>query len=160
MVTDLVGDDIRLREVPWGTKTCLKFAKKCEVDVEFFVTLAVKRAHCRLRYAAGGAHLPVIQNKRGSAISGVGLLKYTSPTLLRAAEHLGNESPIPRPRRPRRRRASFALWRNLLDDVDDRSRIESKEIGDERNDDAADAQSPADAHSTTILNVGAGLLIA
>src|SRR4029079_19124272 len=138
-----------------------KLAEERQVDVEFFVALAVERAHRRLRYAAGRAHLLVVEHERGRPISGIGLLEYATPHLLGAAEHLGNESSRLIGRYPGRRRACFGLRAYLFDGVDDCSSVESKEIGDQGNDHTPDTQSArCHSHAATVLDIGTTLLVA
>ena len=75
-------------------------------------------------------------------------------------EHLGHELSHFVLRRPLRRLAGLSLRCNLLGDVYYLAGIESEEVGDERNDDTANAQAAADPHSASIFNVAAGLLVA
>ncbi len=160
VMRDLMGDDIGLGEIARGAKALLQVAEKREVDVQLFVARTVERPHRRLSHAAGGAHLPFIQNKRGRTVAKARILEHAAPHLLGAAEHFCDELPG-----LVRRRALGGVLRGrsaagLLGHVHHRSRVDAKEVSDQRDDDAAHAEPAADhAHPAPVLDVVARALI-
>jgi len=161
VVAHLVRDHVGLGEIPRRAEARLQVAEEREVDVDLLVAETVEGAHGRLPHAAGGAHLPVIEDERRGAVLPFRLLKDPAPDVLGAAEDLGDELPHLVRWCPLWRLARFALGDDLLGDVQHGARVEAEEIGDDGDHDSADAQpAPDQAHPAPILDVAAGLLVA
>ena len=161
VVSYLVGDHIGLGEIAWRMEAGLQVAEKREVDVELFIAGTIEGAHGGLPRAAGGAHLPVIEDQGRGAVLAIRLLEDPAPHGLGAAENLRDELAHRVRGRALGRLAGFALGDDLLGNVQHRAGVEAEEIGDYRDHESADAKSAADhADPAPILDVAAGLLVA
>src|SRR5256885_424177 len=140
VMAHLVRDDVRLREITWRLEAVLQVAIEGKVDVELLVVRAVERPHGRLPHAAGRAHHAVVEHERRRAILRVRLLEDPAPDVLGAAEHLGHELAHLVVRRAFARLARFTRRAHLLRHVDRRAGIKAEEVGDDGNNDAADAE--------------------
>jgi len=163
VVTDLVRDDVGLREVARSAEAPLQIAEEREVEVELLVAGTVERPHRGLAHAARRAHLPVVQHECRCSIARPRSCEQIAPHILGAAQHLGHELPQLILGRSARHllRGTGALGRHLLGNLGHHSGIDAEEVGNQRDDDSADAQPAADhADAAPVLDVATFALVA
>ncbi len=104
--------------------------------------------------------MSVVEDERRRTVRALGLLEDLAPDIFGAAEDLGDELPHFVRRGPFGCFARVALSADLFGHIDHGTGVETEEVGDERNDDSADAQPAPNSHPPSILDVATGPLVA
>jgi hypothetical protein len=88
MMSDLMREDVGLREVPWCAKALLQLAVEAEVDVDPLVGRAIERTGGRLREATSGLHCVGEQDQAGAPVAGA---EQSGPDVLAVVQNERDE---------------------------------------------------------------------
>ncbi|MNS97642.1 hypothetical protein D3C72_1319830 [compost metagenome] len=94
MVTDLVRDDVRLRELARCAELVLQGVVERQVDVDLLVARAVERPHGRLAGAAGRGRGTAEQHEPGRLVAAAALAEEIGPDHLGVLQHGGDEGRL------------------------------------------------------------------
>jgi len=145
VVADLVGQDVRYREIARGLEPGLQFLAEAQVQVYLLVAGGVEGPHGRAGHAAARAHLAGVEHQLRLPIRPLGVfLKQFAPDVFRVCQHDGHELLQRLLRRvdlTRSGRRTSRLGRRLLEQ---RSRVAPQERDHQCQQQRANA--PADGH--------------
>ncbi len=87
VMTDFVGDDVRLREIAGRPETRPHLVVEAQVDVGLLVGGTVERTHRRLSQAAGRASRAAEQHQHGLFVTSAHLPELRGPDVFGVGDH-------------------------------------------------------------------------
>ncbi len=159
VVTDLVRDDVRLREVARRVEALAQLAIEIEVNVYLAIPGTIERPHRGFRETAGRLRGAAEEHELRHLVFRAGLPEYGRPGVLRVRQHGRDEVDLRvharGGRRSRRRGIGSRIDGHVLQQ---RGGIDAQEVGDDEHDEyraepAADEPAAADRHAAPVLDV-------